>query len=98
MAAAPTRKAAQAIERPRAGGVRHGAGSQEEDALRERVAPDVEQGAREGEHGDDGHAAREAEQPEAKAEGDDPGVLDRAVGEDALHVFLGEREEHAEER
>jgi hypothetical protein len=74
------------------------AGAEEEQRLEERVVPDVEEAAGEAEHDPLRSAERAADRRHAEPEQDDPDVLDRVVGEEALEVVLREREDHAEER
>ena len=94
----PPEESAQRVEIAAVRPLRDGPEAEEEQALRQRVVPQVQQRGRPGESGDEGMMQRRSEETEPHRDRGHPGVLDRRVGQRALHVPLREREEHAADR
>ncbi len=90
-----TGRPAQRIERRGAGLREHVAGAEKEQRLEERVVERVEQGACDAADGNGGVAGRFAQQGDADADEDHADVLDRRIGQQALHVVLGGGQDHA---
>ena len=88
---------AEAVDVARAGGVQHRAGAEEQQALEDGVVHDVQQPAAMPRTASAALPVARPDQPEAEAERDDADVLDAVVGEQALEVVLGQREQHAED-
>ena len=84
-------QAAKLLDIALAGGGEHGAGSEEQQALEQRMVDHMQQRRREGERRRRSHAVRLKGKREAKADEDDADVLDRAVGEQPLKIALHER-------
>ena len=81
-----------------AGGVQHGPGAEEQQALEEGVVQRVVEHGRERERGERRRAVPDEQQRESHADQQQADVLDRRVGEQALHVGLHGAEDHAEQR
>ena len=90
-------EAAQLAEVPFLGGVQHRAGAEEEQALEERVVEAVVEGGDQRERRERMHLVGGEDDREPETHHDEADVLDRRIGEQALHVHLGGGEDHAEE-
>ena len=91
-------QAAESSQAALARGVQHRAGAQEQQRLEERVVQAVVQGRGERQGGERGHAEAAKQQREAEPGDDQADVLDRRVGQQALHVGLHGGVHGAEQR
>ena len=91
-------QAAQLAQGALVRGVQHRAGGEEQEALEEGVVDAVIQRRGERERGERAHAVGLEGDGEADADQDEADVLDRRIGEQALHVALHRGKDHAVER
>ena len=91
-------QAAELAEIAFAGGVQDRAGGEEEQALEESVIEAVVERRRQGERGQVEQEEGFEDQRQTDADEDQPDVLDRRIGKQALHVVLHGRENYAEQR
>ena len=81
-------QAAQMLHVALAGGVEHGAGAEEQQALEQAMVEDVEQGSGQRQRRRRRQAVRREGKRQAEADEDDADVLDRVVGEQPLEIVL----------
>ena len=89
-------EATQALHVPLVGGGQHGAGSEKQQALEDRVVEDVKQRGGERKRRRPAHRVGLKSECKPEADVDDADVLDRVVGEQTLQVVLHQRVNHSE--
>jgi hypothetical protein len=81
-------EAAEALHVALAGGGQHGAGTEKQEALEDRMVEHVEQRSRQRQGGGDVHVVGAKRQRQSEADENDADVFDRVIGQEPLQIVL----------